>query len=203
MNLQFGPFALAALLLTGCATLPQPPAQGNRAQAEQRWSEHRAAVSAIRGFELRGRIAGSALGASADVVWQQSANGRFEIRVSGPFGSGAMTLRGDDSLVEVTTRDGSISTAQPELWLQQHLGWTLPIAGLRWWALGLPAPRSAARLEIGNEGRVVKLAQDGWQLQFSEYVAIGSWQLPRRLEASQGELRLRVLADQWNGLNAP
>lgn len=184
---------LGAALLAGCATLPQ----GNRQQAEQNWAAHRQDISAIDAFDLQARIAGSALGAKADVLWQQAADGSYRIRVSGPFGAGGMSLRGDAHQVEVTTGEGTFTTANPEDWLRQRMGWTLPLAGLRWWALGLPAPHGPAHVELDDSGKIVVLEQDGWRLTYDSYAAAGRWQLPRRFDAGNGTVSLRVLADQW------
>jgi outer membrane lipoprotein LolB len=193
--------ALAATLLAGCAAVPRVAA--DRAAAESGWAQRSAALSALNGFELHGRLAGSALGARADLVWQQSADGRFSIRVSGPFGAGAIGLRGDAHQVEVTSRDGVLVTDDPEAWLYRELGWTLPVASLRWWVLGLPAPTADARLRVDGAGRAAELRQGQWTLRYTEYADAGDWSLPRRLEASNGEQEFRLLADRWTGLDAP
>lgn len=190
---------LWGLLAGGCASLPQ----FDRQQAEAAWTLHQQEVSTIQRFELQARIAGSALGAKADVLWQQEADGSFRIRVSGPFGAGSMSLRGDARQVQVTTAEGTVVTDDPERWLQQQMGWTLPIAGLRWWALGLPAPHNAANVELDARGRLAGLQQDGWTLQYDSYAPAGRWQLPRRFDAGNGIVSLRVLADRWTAEAAP
>jgi outer membrane lipoprotein LolB len=194
---------LLAAVIGGCAALPA--VEGDRTRAEARWQEHQAALGRIAGFELNGRLAGSAIGARADIAWQQSADGSYRIRVSGPFGAGALSLRGDDTQVEIHSRDGVTVTQDPAAWLYRQLGWTLPLTHLRWWALGMPAPSSPAQLRIDGAGHAVELRQDGWVLHYPEYhaAAATAGALPRRLEARIGELEFRLLADRWSPDHAP
>lgn len=190
---------MALALLNGCATLPAIDAE----LANRNWQAHRENLSRVASFDLRGRVASSGLGLKADLRWAQQADGHFNVQVTGPLGSGALRLRGDKNLIEITSRDGSFMTEEPEQWLQDHYGWTLPISHLRWWALGLPAPQSHASLRVDEAGLVAELRQDGWLLSYSEYQDAGNQRLPRRFDASNGELNLRVLADRWDFADVP
>ena len=192
---------LAGFTLGGCAT--NPPSPGDHETALRHWDRHRQAVTALDSFQLRGRLAGSALGARADLRWQQAADGRFSLRVSGPFGAGALTLRGNAQQVQVNSRDGEFHTDDPEGWLREKLGWSLPLANLRWWALGLPAPSAGAQLEVNAEGEIVSLRQAGWQLRYENYRDALGQRLPGRLRAQQGEVEFRLLADQWLAHDEP
>ena len=204
--------AIAALIavLSGCALLrpresklPGQPVDGPQASA---WQARVAQLSPIDRFVLKGRVASGALGFKADMRWKQFPDGRFEMRVAGPFGARAAELSGDAYEVRVRTGDDQpVVTTDPEAWLQQALGVRLPVSGLRWWALGLPAPdvRSDVRLDP-ETGRALRIAQNGWELDYVEYRAAsedGSGpDLPRRIEARNGDTRVLVLADQWSQL---
>lgn len=191
--------AALALSLSACATLSPAP----HPESGVRWAAHRAQVAQVHQFTLQGRVAGSgALGVKADLRWQQFADGRFDLRLSGPFGAGALAIIGDANLVEVRSREGSAFTAEPERWLHQHFGWSLPIAGLRYWVLGLPAPDSPAELEFAADGTLVALEQNGWQLQYQDYQTVGSLRLPRRFQAANQDATIRVIADRWEDLPA-
>lgn len=190
--------ALAPALLGGCATLA--PVAVDRELAEKNWAKRRTQIEAIHQFQLQGRMASGVLGIRADFVWQQNSDGSFDLHLSGPFGAGAMSLRGDEHQVEVTTREGSQLTGNPEFWLQQRLGWTLPINGLRWWALGLPSPLSEAQLQFNADGQAIEIQQNGWTLSYGEYAGAGPYQLPKKFEADNGEVKIKVLADEWSGL---
>jgi outer membrane lipoprotein LolB len=201
---------IAALIavLSGCALLrprdeaPGQPVDGPQAAA---WQARVAMLSPIDRFVLTGRVASGALGFKADLRWKQHADGRFELRLAGPFGARAAELAGDALEVRVRTGDDQpIVTTDPEAWLQQALGVRLPVSGLRWWALGLPAPdtRSEVRLDPLT-GRALRIAQNGWELDYVEYRAAADGagpQLPRRIEARNGDTQVLVLADQWSQL---
>lgn len=196
---------LAACLaaLPGCALL-RPQAAEREAPSAQMlaaWHARLAQLGPVDRFVVQGRVASGAIGFKADLRWKQHADGRFEMRVSGPFGARAAELSGDAEQVQVRTGDeASTLTTDPETWLEQALGVRLPVRGLRWWALGLPAPDSANQLQLDSVGRAVQIVQNGWELNFPEYRVVGALDLPRRIEARNGDTRVLVLADSWSGL---
>lgn len=196
-------FALAAaLVLAGCATLPGGEPADRAVPAG--WQERQALLERIDRFTLQARIAGSGnVAMKGDLRWQQRADGSFDLRLAGPFGAGAIGIAGDARSVQVRSRDGSEFTTDPERWLQQRTGWTLPIAGLRYWMLGLPAPHSASQPQFNAAGGLAALDQDGWHLQYEEYQAVGTLNLPRRLRLQNEVATIKVIADRWEDLPAP
>ncbi len=192
------PAALTALLLiVGCT--PQAPRDRglNSAQASVAWSRHQATIAEIEGFLITGRVASAELDLRADLRWLQQSDRYFELRLAGPFGAGAVELRGDPSQVEVRSGDGVEQTASPEAWIRQRYGWTLPIAGLRYWALGIPDPAAPSQPVLDAQGRLASLVQNGWTLTYSEYKREGEYDLPRKFEADNGRIKLKLLIDRW------
>lgn len=199
--------ALAAALglsSYGCTTSggTRPPV-ADAAAAQAAWVSREAALAGIDRFLFSGRVASAELGLRADLRWRQNPDGRFELRLAGPFGTGAVELRGDAQLVEVRSSEGSQFTPDPEGWIRSRYGWTLPIAGLRYWTLGLPAPGSPAQRRLDAQGRLEGLEQNGWQIEYGEYRAQAGYDLPRRFEASNGQMRLKLVIDRWEELPAP
>lgn len=193
---------LALAGLGGCVSTGAPP-RPDTVSPEAAWQAHAAQLARIDRFLLNGRIASAELDLRADLRWRQSADGRFELRLAGPFGAGAVELRGDPTLVEVRSSQGSQLTSDPEGWIRQRYGWTLPIAGLRYWTLGLPAPGTPAQQRLDDNGRLAALTQNGWTIDYSEYRRQGEYDLPRRFEARNGRVRLKLLIDRWEELPAP
>lgn len=196
---------IAALIaaLPGCALLRTSPGTAPASAAQQAaWQEHVARISPVNRFTMQGRVAGGALGFKADLRWKQHADGRFEMRVAGPFGARAAELAGDALQVTVRTGDAAATvTTDPEAWLEQALGVRLPVRGLRWWALGLPAPGSAHDILLDPaSGRALRITQNGWELSYLEYRPADALDLPRRIEARNGDTRVVVLADRWSQL---
>lgn len=189
----------AVLLLAGCASTGgrlQPP-QPSETELAARWQVHAARLAQVQSFSLRGRAA-DGRGVQAEVHWQQAADGSFSLRLAGPFGVGAVLIRGDSlGAVEIQTRDERIQTPDPEAWMRARIGWTFPVRGLRHWILGRPMPEQLARTQLDDDGRLAVLTQGGWQLNYTEYVDSEGLMLPRRLDATQDERRLRIVVDRW------
>lgn len=189
--------AALALLLSACASFaPQPTAPGSASEAAAAWQRHRRDVAAISAFTLDGRAANS-LGVKADLRWRQHADGTFDARIAGPLGAGAAALSGNPRHVEIRTANGVEASDDPEAWMLERAGWTLPLRGLRWWALGLPAPGSPAHTEVDGQGRLALLEQNGWTLLYTEYMDVDGMTLPKRFEASNEQIRLKLLIDRW------
>lgn len=196
---------IAALIaaLPGCALLrPAIPSQPASTTQSAAWQERVALLSPIDRFVLQGRVASGALGFKADLRWKQHPDGRFEMRVAGPFGARAAELAGDMQQVRVRTGDDATTvTTDPEAWLEQALGVRLPVRGLRWWALGLPDPDVHSEVLIDPaSGRALRIVQNGWELDYAEYREADARDLPRRIEARNGDTRVLVLADTWSQL---
>ena len=185
-----------AAVLSACATTG-PIDQERVAPA---WADRKAKLEHIRNFSVQARAAvtGSASG-SANLVWHQSPHD-FDLRVSGPLGIGALTMAGDENEVRVHTKKQTFTTGDPEGTLREALGWALPLKGLRYWVLSLPAPDSQFGMTLDAEGRVATLTQDGWQLSYTDYMSAKPVELPRRILLTRGDLKLRVIVDSWMDL---
>ncbi|MGB0955632.1 MAG: lipoprotein insertase outer membrane protein LolB [Panacagrimonas sp.] len=189
-------------LIGACATHRPNPSQ-TPADIGARWQAHQAQLAAVKAFRLDARMAGGLLGFRAKLRWQQFADAQFRMRVSGPLGSGATELSGDPQAVTVRHAKGEAFTADPESWIRTHYGWQLPINGLRDWALGRPQSGIAHHLELDESGRAGRIVQSGWQLEYLEYQTVAGISLPRRINASNGQTQLRLVADQWDQLCCP
>jgi len=98
----------------------------------------------------------------------------------------------------------------PETQLSELLGWWLPIGSLHAWLLGLPDPAFKASTELGPDGTLASFEQRLWRVAFASYQlapAKASAQarllVPRRIDLTHGELRLRLTIDDWHAAAAP
>lgn len=187
------------LLLAACA--PLPPAPVDTATAELRWSQRQAALDQVQGFGLSGRFAEVGRGRSGEFQLRQHANGNLALRLNGPFGVGAVAIDVGPGGVLIRTRDGTEHSSDPEQWMQTHLGWFLPLEALRAWVLGLPAPTPVEHLSLSTEGLLLELHQQNWHIRYDAYSDVGGMQLPRRLEAQSGNIRLRFFVDHWTAID--
>lgn len=189
-----------ALALQACGGLPKKPV--NTEFSERNWQIRMASLVAVQSFGLKGRLAESGLsGNRGDLDWSQSGE-RFDVRVSGPLGVGALAISGDPRSVEIRTKDGVFVTDSPESFMQQRLGWSLPLPQLRYWVLGLPAPARNAlppALILDDAGRAQSIKQAGWQIAYDEYQTVGTLALPRKLAIANGDRSFRIVIDSWSG----
>jgi len=188
---------LAAMLLVACATRPVAPTVLDATQQAQ-------LLRAMSAFTLEGRVAVRAgeEGWQASVRWRQR-DDISEVRLSGPFGAGALQLRFDGSELTLTTSRGQVLRGDEATQvLRQQLGFDPPIAELRHWLLADAGPdHPATQIETGANGRPAALSQQEWRLQFEDYrqqqLNRSAVQMPRRLIATRGDVRLRLVVDRW------
>ena len=185
--------ALLALTLSACVSVPS---RGYGAVGA--W-EHRQLIQEANHWEVKAKV-GSNLGASGGrATWKQQ-DERFDVRISGPLGIGAVDLRGTPQQVEVKSRKGNIVTADPESTMRELLGWSLPIANARYWLVGMPGPDRRARAWYDKSGLMVRLEQGDWRIEYPEYQQVGRYRLPRRILLQQGDLKLKMVLADWRVL---
>jgi outer membrane lipoprotein LolB len=188
---------LAVLLLPACVTQPTSVTVLDADQQS-------ALLRGLPEFTLEGRVAVRAgdEGWQASVRWRQRGD-VSEVRLSGPFGAGALQLRFEaDVLTLTTSRGDKLSGEEAAGTLRQQLGFDPPIAELRHWLLAEPAPQDAVtKLEAGANGRPAMLEQQDWQLAFEDYreqrMQRSRVQMPRRIIATRDAVRLRLVVDRW------
>lgn len=189
--------SLAALLLAGCFDNVQPESTGNSEQAQRNWAARRAALQQVHLFSLQGRLAESGLVSfGGSLSWMQDGE-HFQARFYGPLGVGAVAISGTPADMEVRSKDGTTRTGDPEGFMQQQFGWTVPLRGLRYWVLGLPSPGKVQALKLDEFGRILSLKQDGWELDYTEYQSLAGLELPKKFTIRDSERGFKVFVDTW------
>lgn len=188
---------LSALWLGGCASLPSG-VSSDQQTAERAWARQQQRAERITNFVLRGRVAGGTPKLSANLAWTQSADGRYELQLSGPLGIGALRVEGDAESATISRRNESVTTGNPQRWIEEQTGLRVPLQNLRWWVRGIPAPDSAAQLRVTAAGEVRELQQSGWILRYGPYMDTAWGPLPKRLDATQADVTLTFLIDDWS-----
>lgn len=181
----------AALLAAGCATLPPPAADDATAR--------RRALQALDGWSLTGRvaIAAGAEGFSGALRWRQDGP-RAQIELRAPLGARALSILADGDSLSVTDAEGVVRDGEEARRIADgYLGTPLPIAQLRYWLVGTPAPGSPYREAQGADRRLASLEQAGWRVTYARYAAAGAQWLPVRMELTAGDVRLRLSVSDW------
>ncbi|MGC9456027.1 MAG: lipoprotein insertase outer membrane protein LolB [Halothiobacillaceae bacterium] len=189
------------LLLGGCATLPPDragPDEVSAAEREAAWVEHRAQIESLTDWAVDGRAAirSPEGGGSVQLRWVQ-VGVHFDMLVSAPLGQGSLRLTGKPGDVLVVDATGSrLRTSDLDAVLREQTGWPVPVAALPDWIRGLPGPE-ASDFELDPRGRITRIQQGPWRIELDRYRNENGYMLPGRLLAESGELRLRLIIDQW------
>ena len=188
---------LAALALSLAACSLAPVAEREERHAHWRPPEWTA-------WRLTGRISVQygEEGWHAGLVWRQSPE-TFDLRLEGPLGQGALRLQGNGDSVELRDAKGQQATASDaETLMRQHLGWELPVSGLRYWVRGEAEPGPVAHWQRDEAGRPEQLIQAGWRIDYSRYRPTpGGGSLPGRIDFERPDLQARLIIDRWEAIN--
>jgi outer membrane lipoprotein LolB len=182
---QWRTIAAICLLLTGCSnpnTRPRLTDQGFEVQ----WA-------------LAGRLAISKDndGGSGELGWRQGES-HASLDFVGTLGRGSWRLDIAPGLAELKTADGGrYSGVSVEQLLSHHFDRELPVTALRFWVRGEPSPDSDYQTQRDSRGQLTSLQQSGWQIRFDGVHRVGDRDLPRRITATRGGDRVRLVIREW------
>jgi outer membrane lipoprotein LolB len=186
---------LPLIMVASCAVAPSAVPL-----AQTPWRARQTSLSALQHWEVSGRIAvvNEEQGWHASLHWVQQGP-YYAIDLFGPLGQGRMNIQGSPQSVSVQTADGQVLQANdPEQLLQQSTGIRIPVTGLVYWLRGLPDPSRPSELTGDEQGRLTRLEQGGWVIEYPRYAAVERLELPTHIQAQRDQLRVKVVIDQWN-----
>ena len=197
--------ALSSILCLSCAApLPRPPAD----QLQQLWQTRESALLPIQHWELRGRLAVRAdeRGGQASLTWKRDA-AQHSIRLNGPLVRGVVRVTQDETGAQLQDAEQRVfHAASAEELLYRYTGWRLPLTNLNYWVRGVPVPGLPAIRELDDAGRLKTLRQQGWDVQYQEYVRFEGHELPNRLTLTYAPdpasmelpaMEVRLVIDRW------
>ena len=189
------------LLITGAALLVQACAtqKGLDLPEITDWEMRQEVLVGVDRWQFRGRVGVKAgdEGFNGNLKYDQD-NDAFEATLSGFLGIGTVKLSGEGESVTLTDSKGEVTKLRDaEQDLRNLYGWTIPVASLRFWALGIPDPSTEAITEFDDEGLLSSLQQRGWTVTIGEYRDGGGQRMPRRVTAVNDDARVRLVIDDW------
>ncbi len=147
-------------------------------------------------FDVVGRVlvSGETRAFSSSLRWRHEA-GHDALWLMTPLGQVLVHITTDPAGATLTTADQQEYRARSASALTERaLGWALPLAELRHWVLAQPVPaQPAADVQRDAGGRLERLEQGGWRLQFAYD---GAQPLPRLVDLERGGQRMRLVIDQ-------
>lgn len=149
-------------------------------------------------FAFNGRVAVKHDGerSSANLRWTHSAS-EDEILLLAPLGQTVARIHRDPQGVTLDASGKRHAAQDAEALTQQVLGWSLPLSGLRYWVVALPANGSTFEMQRDANGQATLLRQDGWEINYSHYATGAANSLPMRLALRREKLEILVLIDEW------
>lgn len=159
-------------------------------------SNYSSAASKISSWELSGAMAARTKnkGWSASLNWIQRGPSQYQIRLSGPIGSGTMIISRQGG--SVTLRDGpkTVSSSNGESLLRQQTGISLPVSNLYYWVRGIPAPSGVQGEKRDQAGRLAVLRQGGYTIQYLQYSSSG---LPTNIRMQGNGVFIKLAINSW------
>jgi outer membrane lipoprotein LolB len=197
---KFFRIALGAIALTlaGCAALP-PATTPVDPEAQAR---HLRKLDEIGAFSITGRMAVQTekRGFSGSLRWKHTEDGDHFALYS-PLGAQVADIQSTADGVTLVTNDRKTYKADTaETLLQTTMGWSLPLTGLSDWILGRPTNSPHEIVASDAQGRLMRLKQDGWDIEYASYKTVDGTDLPGKVLLRSPQLDLKLLVEQWGML---
>lgn len=179
-------FLFMLLLMSGCVTRQT---QRNPAEVTDPLRLH---VWSVQG---RMGITGVPQSGSGSFNWHQR-DDVSQLNLHGPLGVGAISMLLDDA-VHITLANGAHYDGDAAIVeLAARLGVSVPLHQLKFWLRGVPAPGEFQWLD-NTDGTNKVLLQDGWRIQYDDSILVQTLQLPKKINATQDAVRIRVVIEEW------
>lgn len=191
------PLLLGAALLAACSPVPRRAAEDP--EAARAYAERASRLASVDRWEIDGRLAitDGHDGGSGSLTWIR--NGESTVmRFRGAFGRGSWELRADPEEARLVLADGDTHTAAElaEL-VRTQVGWRVPVEALAWWVRGLAAGSDVTARQLDEAGRLTRLEQSGWIVEFGGYRDDHPAGLPGRVVARRDEYAVKLAIRDW------
>jgi len=191
--------AVLAIALSACASRQVhealPPIAGS---PQARQAERESQLAAQTDWSLSGRVAlaNGKDGGSGRLEWTQS-GARFDVSLSAPVTRQSWRVVGGDGEARLEGMEGGTRTgADAETLIFDATRWRIPVDALVRWVRGRASP--GATLAYAADGRLRHLDEAGWTVDYDDWRTVDGVELPGRIEARQGDARVRLVVDQWS-----
>lgn len=178
-------FAVVLVGLSGCATQPV----GETAPEGSLLRNGRFAVKTEQANQAPEAIQGG-------FVWRDTP-AQLTLDLTNPFGSilARVTVTSTGAMLERANGE-ILQTMTPDRLVDQALGQSLPVQGLRAWLRTQQKPQPGMRvIERDAQGRIVAFEQDGWSARLSNFDALGP-RLVSLLRSETGrKMSVRLVVD--------
>lgn len=162
--------------------------------------QSRSPASKLSSWDLSGAMAAryQKKSTTASLSWLQQGAGNYQIRLSGPIGSGTILLK--KSGQQVSLQDGAkrYTSSNAESLLAKHTGLRIPVSALFYWVQGLPAPGSALSSKYDGNHHLLLLKQAGYTIEYTQYTQVQGRDLPTRIQLQGKDISMKVVIKRWH-----
>jgi outer membrane lipoprotein LolB len=196
---------ILALILAACATQPIPSPTPSTPTNASIYQQHLATLANIKVFSLKGRlgVVTQKQGFSGGIEWQHqpykdNQTSLDNIDVYSPVGGKIANISKTTDGVILTDQKGhSIKAQDAESLTEMTLGFRLPLTGLSDWAVGRPTASKIDASSWNEQGRLLTLKQDGWDISYENYANNNGVDLPNKIVLKSEQVNLKLLVEKW------
>lgn len=186
----------AALVLTACAVREQRP-EGAWLDDRQAWFERHPV------WEVSGRLALSDGERGGQMGFDWLAEGdQHEVRLRTLAGGRQWRLMFNDggALLEGTDV-GLVRGPDPDVLVEEVVGWPIPVSRLAYWLRGLTSPEGD-QVSFAPDGTMAAIVEPPWTLEFQRFVQPAQGPLmPARIQADSPPHQVRAVMRNWRWLD--
>jgi outer membrane lipoprotein LolB len=136
-------------------------------------------------------------GGSGALTWVRDGE-RTRMSFRGTLGQGSWELEADKGGARLMLADGRrIEAADVTELVRNQIGWNVPVDALTWWVRGLSADTGFQERRLDASGRIIRLRQSGWEVEFGNYRDQQAAWLPSRLTARRGNHAVKLIVREW------
>jgi outer membrane lipoprotein LolB len=200
MKMRLAVIAMFAIALSACATrAPREALPAIEGAPTAHQDARVAALAAMPAWSMSGRVAVSngKDGGSGRIEWKQT-GARYDVALSAPVTRQSWRVTGGEGDAVLEGLQGGPRTgADAGELVFEATRWRIPVEALADWLMG-KAHRDG-RLHFGADGRVDRIDENGWVVTYADWHRPegAPVELPGRIEATQGDARVRLVVDQW------
>jgi outer membrane lipoprotein LolB len=156
-------------------------------------------ASKITSWEISGALAARSKGKgwSASLNWVQRGAGSYQMRLSGPLGSGTILINKSGGMVTFQDGPKKASSSNAESLLKKQTGVSLPVPNLYYWVRGIAAPGSVQGKKYDEAGRLQVLRQSGYTIEYQQYTSVGKAVLPTSIRLQGNGVFMKLIIKQW------
>lgn len=155
-------------------------------------------TASVQSWRLSGAIAArtNKKSFSAAIQWAQRGAGQYNIRMSGPLGSGTVIIEKNGSNIVLKDGNKVIQSKDANTLFAKQTGINLPVGYLFYWVRGLEAPGGASSKNASG-GRLTSLQQHGYSIQYERYTKVNNAVLPSVIKLQGRGIFVKLVVKQW------